>query len=73
MSVQVSTDGGSSWKTLKQWDSRDANLLTWTTQSFDLSPYVGGLLEIRFSFDSRNAQNNNYEGWFLDDVEVTAA
>src|SRR5213075_2786493 len=40
--------------------------------TFDLSAYVGHNVNIRFSFTS-NSANNNYEGWYVDDVTVTGA
>ncbi|MGH2746792.1 MAG: S8 family serine peptidase [Actinomycetota bacterium] len=72
MRVLVSTDGGSSWARLKQWDSRDPDQLSWTQESFDLTRFVGGIAKIRFFFDSVNSKNNDFAGWFLDDVEVSA-
>lgn len=72
MRVQVSTDGGSTWTTLKQWDSRDANQLSWAGYSLDLDAYTGGTTKLRFFFDSVDGVANTYEGWFVDNVEVTA-
>ena len=73
MRVQVSTNGGSTWITLKQWDSRNPNQLTWTAHSADLDAYAGGPVKLRFFFDSVDNISNSYAGWFLDDVEVTAS
>jgi hypothetical protein len=72
MRVRVSTNGGSSWTLLRQWDARDPNQLAWTTQSIDLDAFTGGAIKLRFYFDSVNGAANNFGGWFLDDVEVTA-
>jgi hypothetical protein len=72
MRVRVSRDGGSTWTLLKQWDARDPNQLTWTVVSLDLDPYTGGPLKIRFYFDSVSGAANNFDGWFLDNIEVTA-
>jgi hypothetical protein len=73
MRVQVSTNGGSTWTTLRQWDSRNPNQLAWTAHSVDLDAYAGGSVKLRFSFDSVDGLSNNFAGWFLDDVEVTAS
>jgi PKD repeat protein len=71
MKVQVSTNGGTSWTTLRQWDSRNANQLAWTPHSVDLDAYAGAAIKLRFFFDSMDHVANNYDGWFLDNVEVT--
>lgn len=72
MRVQVSTDGGASWTTLRQWDSRNANQLVWTGHSVDLDAFVGAAIKLRFFFDSMDHVANYYDGWFVDNVEVTA-
>jgi Ca2+-binding RTX toxin-like protein/Leucine-rich repeat (LRR) protein len=44
----------------------------WTSATFDLGAYVGSTIQIRFDFASDNA-DNNFEGWYVDDVKVSAA
>ncbi|OQA29929.1 MAG: Bacillopeptidase F precursor [Verrucomicrobia bacterium ADurb.Bin345] len=44
----------------------------WTTEQVDLSAYAGGQVRLRFHFDSVDGQNNGFEGWYVDDVQVTA-
>jgi len=39
----------------------------------DLSEFEGEVIQIRFYFDTRDPLNNDYPGWFFDDVLVTAA
>jgi PKD repeat protein len=73
MRIQVSTDGGATWTTLRQWDSRNPNQPAWTPQSVDLAPYAGRAIKLRFFFDSIDRNYNNYAGWFIDDVLVTAS
>jgi hypothetical protein len=73
MRVEVSTNGGSSWTTLRQWDSLNQNQLAWTAHTVDLDPYTGGTIKLRFFFDSIDNVSNNFAGWFLDNVEVTAS
>jgi PKD repeat protein len=72
LKVQVSRDGGATWTTLWQRDSRDPNQATWTTLSLDLDAYTGGAIKVRFSFDSIDQFYNSYLGWLIDNVEVTA-
>ena len=41
--------------------------------SFDLSPFAGDDIKIRFQFDSGDEIGNDGEGWYLDDIEVSGA
>lgn len=70
--VQVSRDG-SSWTTLQQWDSRNADVTSWTQLSYDIDSFMGGSLYVRFWTDTVDGTANNYPGWFIEDVEVTAS
>ena len=46
---------------------------TWMLEwRFDLTSYVGHIVQIRFFFDSIDGQNNNHQGWYIDDVNVSA-
>jgi len=71
--VQVSDDGGQSWDQIVMWDSQDPNITVWTEEVFDLSSYEGESVQVRFRFDSVDGSYNDYRGWYVDDVEVTAA
>ncbi len=42
----------------------------WTAESADLSAYAGKQVRLKFTFDTIDALNNGYEGWYLDDVRV---
>ncbi len=44
---------------------------SWHTHSVILDP-SWGTVEIRFAFDSIDELNNNYAGWFVDDVSLLA-
>ncbi|MGH9177321.1 MAG: PKD domain-containing protein, partial [Acidimicrobiales bacterium] len=71
MRVQVSTNGGASWTTLQQWDSRSPAQAGWASQSYDLAPYVGTTVQLRWFFDSMDANANGFAGWALDNLKVT--
>jgi len=64
--IEISTDGGSSWTTLEDlyWDSGGQ----FETLSYDLSDYGGDTVEIRFGFFSDGTET--YEGWYIDDVSI---
>jgi hypothetical protein len=44
----------------------------WRRISINLSSYVGHTIKIRFRFDTIDELYNNYEGWYVDDVKITA-
>jgi hypothetical protein len=44
----------------------------WRDQSLDLGAYVGRFVRLKFTFDSIDQMNNAFEGWYVDDVRVSA-
>ena len=67
--VEASSDGGTTWATLKSWSNNDHS--TWAMQQFSLASYVGKNVKVRF----RLAQSGTAtaDGWYLDDVEIAEA
>lgn len=45
----------------------------WLDHSFDLTPYVGNTVYLRFRFDTVDDLYNGFRGWFIDNVSVTDA
>ncbi|MBN1268995.1 MAG: beta-galactosidase [Kiritimatiellae bacterium] len=66
--VQVSTDG-TNWTQVKQVSGAAGQ---WTGQTADLAAYAGKQIRLRFFFDTIDAIANQYEGWYVDDVRITA-
>lgn len=69
--VQVSTDG-KSWETVfeshgtsDEWRKREVSLSDYLSES--------GSVQVRFWFDTITASFNEYEGWYIDDVQVLTA
>lgn len=58
------------------WSDEDQIVNTpggWQRVSVPMDEYIGSpLLAIRFSFESRGTENNDGEGWMIDDVVVRA-
>ena len=44
----------------------------WKSASVDLSDFAGKTIKIRFAFDSVDDVENQYEGWYVDDVRIVA-
>ena len=67
--VLVSDDGGSTWQEIY------TNALSTSggvvTHTLDLSDYDGSTIRLRFAFDTIDGINNSFEGWVVDDVEVS--
>ncbi|MBN2384137.1 hypothetical protein JXQ70_14770, partial [bacterium] len=68
-SVQISTNGGSSWTTLEEvCDDSDE----WVEYAgYDLSTYAGQTINLGFYFDSYDSTANTYTGWMIDDVTIS--
>ncbi len=43
----------------------------WKSYTFDLTPFTGDMIRIRFRFDSIDGERNAFRGWLIDDVAVT--
>jgi hypothetical protein len=71
--VEASRDGGATWERLMTRDSSSPAEIGWTSSgAVPLTSFVGGRLLLRFSFDTVDANSNGYEGWYVDDVRITA-
>jgi hypothetical protein len=66
--VWVSTDDGATWQ-LVRWPASGSSG-GWQLTTLDLTSYAGQVIRIRFHFQVRDGLNNNYPGWFVDDVLV---
>ncbi len=44
----------------------------WESRSLDLTAYSGSTIHLRYWFDSIDGFFNNFEGWYIDDVEILA-
>jgi hypothetical protein len=70
-SVQVSSDGGATWSDVYVSTSgTDGN--GFVEHGVDLSDYDGLAIQLRFSFDTQDELLNGFEGWYVDDVEISA-
>ncbi len=72
--VQVSTNGGASFTTIASSASSTQlpQSTTWRAATFDLSPYAGQTVLLRFNFDTVDSVANAFEGWYVDDVQILA-
>ncbi len=68
--LQVSVDG---FKTVaKAWQlaNSTANKAKWEQLTYDLGPWAGKSVQVRFLLDTVDAVSNTTRGWFVDDLGV---
>ena len=74
--VYVSPDG-STWTQVASRSTitgvqKLTNDSAWHACTVNLSAFLGQTIQVRFAFDTRDPSANTFEGWFVDDVSVTA-
>ncbi len=70
--VQISSDGGATWTVgydFCYWGELGL-VYRWHPREFDLTAHQGQTIRIRFWFDTVDDIDNDYLGWFVDDVTV---
>ncbi|MBI2611648.1 S8 family serine peptidase [Candidatus Gottesmanbacteria bacterium] len=67
--VEISTNGGSSWTSLK---TLVATNNTFIKETLDLSAFTNQTILIRFYFDTLDSILNMFEGWYVDDIIIQA-
>ena len=70
-SVEISADGGATWQQvfLTSLSTPGSGMVE---EVIDISGFDGQLIQLRFSFATLDSAVNDFEGWVLDDVGVTA-
>ena len=66
--LQVSNNGGTTWTALL---GPLAESGTFTASSASLAAFAGQTVQIRFLFDTVDGDSNAFEGWYIDDVQLT--
>jgi len=66
--VDISTDDGNTWIQLRTAPTGSSG--GWVYREFNISAYQGLTVKIRYYFDTQDEVNNNYPGWFVDDVAI---
>lgn len=68
LSVEVSSDGGNSWKEVKTYDNKNGGF-EWTVCQFNLAEYLtNNLFKVRFRAHGKDAKWINY--WYVDDIKI---
>jgi len=64
--LKISTDNGTTWTTLDTYNGGSGD--TFTQLSYDLSPYIGQNILVRFEYVTDSSVI--YRGWYIDDIEI---
>lgn len=67
MWIQISENGGAF---VNEYQIDPKTMGTWLKISVNITSHVGNNIQVRFFFDTIDDNDNKYEGWFIDDVEV---
>jgi hypothetical protein len=67
--LQISTDGGSTWTTIKEYTGTNGG---WLTETFDITDYAAGDVPvlIRCRFVSDATPDATYFGWMVDNFKI---
>ncbi len=69
--VAIAVAGSSDWDPRWARDALDDTTGAWQTGGpISLAPYAGQQVQVRFRFDSRDAEANAHPGWLIDEVAV---
>lgn len=66
--VQISENGGPFKNILQLYDDPED---FWLSPRLDLTAYAGSKIRIRFHFETLDGAFNEFEGWYIDDFEVS--
>jgi hypothetical protein len=73
--VEVTTNNGASYVTLaskNMFGGLTSPTAGWVSNTVDLTAFAGTTLNLRFRFDTIDGIANATEGWYLDDITITA-
>ena len=66
--MEISDDNGNTWTPLY---STYQTTGAWQLQGpFSLEDYLDEIIQVRFRFDTVDSQFNQFEGWYVDDVDI---
>lgn len=68
-SINISTDGGSSWSDIWIYDWTSGDTSPWSEEIFDLSSNVSDNVKIRFTIDGYTFFQD-YTDWYVDDIKI---
>jgi len=68
--LMISTDNGASWRTISHLAHNSATA-AFDVHKVNLPAYTGQTIRLRFDFDTFDADSNDHEGWFIDNIRVS--
>ncbi len=71
MRIQMSQDDGATWRDIEVLNEAGLSSSNgWTGSVFRVPQYMGHIVMMRFIFDTIDGQENSFEGWYVDDVQI---
>ena len=67
----VNNPNGNAWKAYSSGGLGQKG--KWVQAYFDLTPYIGKTILVRFRFDTGDRLYNGFRGWLIDNISVTAS
>jgi hypothetical protein len=71
--MEISNNGGTSWTSIHDSQNSGGGLVNgtgWAAKSYTLTNYVNQTIMVRFNFNSQDGIGNNYDGVYVDDIQV---
>jgi subtilisin family serine protease len=68
--ILVSTNGGTSWAGLWQYNWQNGDTIPWKEEVYPLNSYLSNNVKIRFAVDAYTFFND-YADWWIDDFKIT--
>jgi len=68
--LMISADSGVSWRTISHV-AHNSPTAAFDTHKVNLTAYTGQIVRLRFDFDTFDADSNDHEGWFIDNIRVS--
>lgn len=73
LKMEISSNGGATWTTIHDSQNTGGGLVNgtgWVAKSYTLTNYVNQTIIVRFNFNSQDGAVNNYDGVYIDDIQV---
>ncbi len=66
--IQISENGGPFINVLQLYDDPES---FWLNPKIDVSEYAGSKIRVRFRFETLDRAFNEFEGWYIDDFDIS--
>ncbi|MDJ0782712.1 MAG: prepilin-type N-terminal cleavage/methylation domain-containing protein [Desulfosarcinaceae bacterium] len=68
--VEIRMREGGTWSAWTEIDRITGASSGWNQREVDITAYLGEQIQLRYHFDTVTDLDNNFEGWYIDDVRI---